>query len=165
MWTKETQTEVTGSSPAQKPASPAVPFNPTATMRRNSSAARNLACLGATLEVKGEITGEEDLQIDGRIEGPISLQDRRLTVGCTAQLNSEVTAREVVVYGKVTGNLCVRDRVEIKKDGSVIGDITTARISIEDGAYFKGRIEIDRSKPQAAADAGSISVPVVAGVN
>jgi cytoskeletal protein CcmA (bactofilin family) len=119
--------------------------------------ARNTACLGASIEVKGRISGEEDLQVDGKVEGPVALNGQRLTVGRTGQLSSEITAREVVVYGKVTGNLRARDRVEIKKDGSVVGDIWTARISIEDGAYFKGRIEIERSKsasesPEEAAE-------------
>lgn len=160
MWTKQTQPEIPGSSPAQWSGSPAGPLNAPAAMRPNSPIARNLACLGATIEVKGKITSEEDLQIDGKVEGPISLQGQRLTVGRTGQLNSEVTAREVAVYGKVTGNLCARDCVEIKKDGSVIGDITTARISIEDGAYVKGRIEIDRAKSSAVAK--SVDVPVAA---
>ena len=109
-------------------------------------AARNLSCIGQGIEVKGKISGDEDLQIDGKVEGPVLLSGQKLTVGRTAQLSSEVTAREIVVYGKVTGNLRAQDRVEIKKDGEVIGDVTTARISVEDGAYFKGRIEIDRAK-------------------
>jgi cytoskeletal protein CcmA (bactofilin family) len=103
--------------------------------------------LGATIVVKGEITADEDLQIDGKVEGNISLRGHRLTVGRTAQLDSEINAREVVVYGNAAGNLRARDRVEIKKDGQVIGDITTTRISIEDGAYFKGHIEIERAQP------------------
>jgi cytoskeletal protein CcmA (bactofilin family) len=129
-------------------------YNPgaTAAARPASPAARNVACLGASLEVKGKISGAEDLQVDGKVEGPITLQGQRLTVGGTGQLASEVAAREVVVYGKLTGNIRASDRVEIKKDGSVIGDITTARISIEDGAYFKGRIEIERAKHQAAVE-------------
>src|SRR6202030_695267 len=102
------------------------------------------APLGASLHVKGEISGSEDLHIDGSVEGLVQLDDRKLTVGATAKLTADVVAREVVVYGSVKGNLRARDRIEIKKDGSVIGDLTTARIMIEDGAYFKGSIEIDR---------------------
>jgi cytoskeletal protein CcmA (bactofilin family) len=158
MWTKETQAEVPSSSPAQLAGSPAGPVKVTATMQ-TSSPAGNLACLGATLKIEGKVTSEEDLQIDGKVQGPISLPGQRLTVGRTAQLNSEVTAGEVIVYGKVTGNLRARDRVEIKKEGSVIGDITTARISIEDGADFKGRIEIDRPKRQTDADSERVGVP------
>jgi cytoskeletal protein CcmA (bactofilin family) len=92
------------------------------------------------------------LQIDGKVDGPISLNGHQLTVGPHAVLSSEIHAGEVVVYGKVVGNLYARDRVDVKTDGSVIGDISTARISIEDGAHFKGRIEIDPAKSQAAAD-------------
>ena len=100
--------------------------------------------LGPSLHVKGEITGGEDLHIDGNIEGTVQLEDRKLTVGTTAKLTADVMAREVVVYGNVKGNLRAKDRIEIKKDGSVVGDLSTARIMIEDGAYFKGSIEINR---------------------
>jgi len=103
------------------------------------------ARLGASLHVKGEISGNEDLHIDGSVEGLVQLDDRKLTIGSSAKLTADVVAREVVVYGTVKGNLRARDRIEIKKDGSVVGDLTTARIMIEDGAYFKGSIEIDRS--------------------
>jgi len=103
------------------------------------------ARLGASLHVKGEITGNEDLAIDGSVEGLVHLEDRKLTIGASAKVTADVIAREVVVYGNVKGNLRARDRIEIKKDGSVIGDLTTARIMIEDGAYFKGSIEIDKA--------------------
>jgi cytoskeletal protein CcmA (bactofilin family) len=108
--------------------------------------------LGASLEIKGHITGSEDLQIDGKVDGPISLHGHELTVGSTAVLHSEIHAGELIVSGKVVGNVHARGRVDIKKDGSIIGDISSARISIEDGAHFKGRIEIDPAKSQAAAD-------------
>jgi len=104
------------------------------------------------LQIKGQIIGTEDLQIDGKVEGSITLRGHQLTVGSTAQLTSEIHAGEVIVYGKVVGNVHARDRVDVKTDGSVVGDISTARISIEDGAHFKGRIEIDPAKSQAAAD-------------
>lgn len=112
------------------------------------------ARLGASLHVKGEITGNEDLSVDGSVEGLIQLEDRKLTVGASAKITADIIAREVVVYGNVKGNLRARDRIEIKKDGSVVGDLTTARIMIEDGAYFKGSIEIDKSGD--AAGSGSL---------
>ncbi|MDE3136391.1 MAG: polymer-forming cytoskeletal protein [Acidobacteriota bacterium] len=105
---------------------------------------RGGARVGAGLHVKGEISGNEDLQIDGAVEGHVQLGERRLTIGASARVTADVQAREVVVFGNVKGNLRARDRIEIKKDGSVVGDLTTARIMIEDGAYFKGSIEIDR---------------------
>lgn len=153
MWTKQQpQTEAPVSSAAQGPTSRVTPFSAPSTPRPGNSSTRNSARLGASLQIKGHITGTEDLQIDGKVDGPITLKGHELTVGSTAQLNSEIHAGEVVVYGKVVGNLHARDRVDVKKDGSVIGDISTARISIEDGAQFKGRIEIDPAKSQAAAD-------------
>jgi len=125
------------------------------------------ARLGASLRVKGEITGNEDLHVDGTVEGLIQLDDRKLTVGMSAKLTADVVAREIVVYGSVKGNLRARDRIEIKKDGSVVGDLTTARIMIEDGAYFKGAIEIDRNASDSGADfaqpaySRALSSPVV----
>ena len=110
-----------------------------------ATADRATARLGSSLHVKGEITGNEDLQIDGSVEGLIQLDERKLTVGATSKVTADVIAREVVVYGNVKGNVRAKDRIEIKKDGSVVGDLTTSRIMIEDGAYFKGSIEIDKS--------------------
>jgi cytoskeletal protein CcmA (bactofilin family) len=95
--------------------------------------------------MKGEISGNEDLHVDGEVEGPIRLGEGKLTVGAAAKLTAEIIAREVVVYGKVQGNVRATDKIEIKKDGSVTGDLTMAQILIEDGAQFKGSIEIRRN--------------------
>lgn len=150
MWTKQqTQTEPPAPPQAAKPS--VVAFNTPSAPGLGSSPARSSARLGSSLQIKGQITGTEDLQIDGKVDGPISLRGHELTVGSTAQLTSEIHARQVIVFGKVVGNLHARDRVDVKSDGSVIGDISTARISIEDGAQFKGRIEIDPTKSQNAA--------------
>ena len=118
----------------------------------STTSSGSIARLGASLHVKGEISGNEDLQIDGSVEGEIQLGDRKLTVGASAELTGDVVAGEVVVYGSVKGNFRARDRIEIKKDGSVVGDLTTARILIEDGAYFKGSIEIDRTESSSDTD-------------
>lgn len=160
MWNKETQPEVPGTSSMKDSRMPGTPMNAPAVNRPNAPAARTLACLGSTIVVKGEITSDEDLQIDGKVDGPISLRGNRLTVGRTAQLNSEINAREVVVYGNASGNLRARDRVEIKKDGQVIGDITTTRISIEEGAYFKGHIEIERTSSSTQESKQAAEIPV-----
>ncbi|OLC88575.1 MAG: hypothetical protein AUH88_00695 [Acidobacteria bacterium 13_1_40CM_4_61_5] len=152
MWSKQQQIDAPASSPAQGPGSSVPSLNAPSAVRPSSPAVQNLARLGSGLQIKGHITGTEDLQIDGKVEGPISLHGHALTVGSTAQLNSEINARDVVVYGKVIGNLHARGRVEVKRDGSVLGDIATARISIEDGAQFRGRIEVDPTKSQTAAD-------------
>lgn len=165
MWNKETQSEMPGSSATHESRIPAAPPATTTAVRPGSPTARPLACLGASVKVKGEISSEEDLQIDGKVDGPVSLPSHRLTVGRTAQLNSEITAREVVVFGKANGNLYARDRVEIKKDGEMVGDIITARISIEDGAYFKGHIEIERAQSAVRRDLEAADVPVGSAAN
>src|ERR1700761_4496102 len=120
------------------------------------------ARLGASLHVKGEITGNEDLHIDGSVEGLVHLEDRKLTVGATAKLTADVIAREVVVYGNVKGNVRAKDRIEIKKDGSVVGDLTTSRIMIEDGAYFKGSTEIDKSSEKEPSRGSAFAKPATA---
>src|SRR6202030_505837 len=114
MWTKEAQAEVPGMSPSKESKIPGAPGNGPAGIRPSAPIARTLACLGSTIVVKGEISSDEDLQVDGKVEGPISLRGHRLTVGRTAQLNSEINAAEVIVYGNASGNLHARDRVEIK---------------------------------------------------
>jgi cytoskeletal protein CcmA (bactofilin family) len=159
MWTKEAQPEVPGIPASKETKISGAPAIASAGIRPSPPMARTLACLGSTIVVKGEITSDEDLQVDGKVEGPISLRGHRLTVGRTAQLNSEITAAEVVVYGNASGNLHARDRVEIKKDGRVIGDIVTRRISIEDGAYFKGRIEIDRAQSPVQGSKETEEIP------
>jgi cytoskeletal protein CcmA (bactofilin family) len=116
-----------------------------------ATADRATARLGASLHVKGEISGNEDLVIDGSVEGLVQLDERKLTIGATAKVTADIIAREVVVYGTVKGNLRAKDRIEIKKDGSVNGDLTTARIMIEDGAYFKGSIEIDKTEQKESS--------------
>ena len=100
---------------------------------------------GSSLHLKGEISGNEDVHIDGTVEGLVHLDERKLTVGATARLTADIIAGEVIVYGIVKGNVRGKGKIEIKKDGSVNGDLTTAQIIIEDGAYFKGSIEIEKS--------------------
>src|SRR6202022_3887648 len=128
-----------------------------------ATADRATARLGSSLHVKGEITGNEDLQIDGSVEGLVQLDERKLTIGATSKVTADIIAREVVVYGNVKGNVRAKDRIEIKKDGSVIGDLTTSRIMIEDGAYFKGSIEIDKSSEKESRSALAKPAAVPAG--
>lgn len=119
---------------------------------------RATARLGPNLHVKGEISGGEDLLIEGSVEGLIELSEQKVTIGASAKVTADIVAREVVAYGTVNGNLRAKGRIEIKKDGSVTGDLTTARIVIEDGAYFKGSIEIDTSAKRESGIASSPSL-------
>jgi len=106
--------------------------------------------LGSSLHVKGEISGNEDLIVDGFVEGLIQLDKRKLTIGTTAKMTAEIMVGELVVYGKMQGNVRANGRIEIKKDGSMDGDLTTAQIMIEDGANFKGSIQIEKSAEKEA---------------
>jgi cytoskeletal protein CcmA (bactofilin family) len=109
------------------------------------------ARLGPSLHVKGEISGSEDLLIEGSLEGIVQLDERKLTIGTAAKVTADIIAGEVVVSGIVKGNVRAKNRIEIKRDGSITGDLITAQIMIEDGAYFKGSIEIDRSAEKAGS--------------
>ena len=122
------------------------------------------ATIGKSLVIKGEVTGSESLYIDGRVEGSINLSGNRVTIGRNGVVAANISAREIVVLGKVRGNLTASDRVDIRSDGSLTGDVVAARISIEDGAFFKGGIDIRKagtagaktdSKPEEGAKSSS----------
>jgi cytoskeletal protein CcmA (bactofilin family) len=107
-----------------------------------TAAAGEQATIGKSLIVKGEVSGSESLYIDGKVEGAINLPGNRVTVGRNGQVAANIMAREIVVLGKVRGNCQASDRVDIRSEGSLTGDVIAARISIEDGAFFKGGIDI-----------------------
>jgi cytoskeletal protein CcmA (bactofilin family) len=121
-----------------------------------SRVARDLACLGPGLTLKGELTGHEDLYLDCKFEGPVNFGGHRVTIGKNSSVEGDVVAREAILLGKLSGDLNAHDRMEIKKGGSFTGDLTTGRISIEEGAFFKGRIEVDPSSKPLGADLGTI---------
>jgi cytoskeletal protein CcmA (bactofilin family) len=125
---------------------------PSTNLSTSSLTARPPSHLGPELKIRGEINGDEDLTIDGKIEGPISLGNHRLTLGPRAQILGDINSREIVVFGEVKGNLIAQDRVDVRRDASVIGDLTTSRIAIEDGAHVKGAIEINWSNSRSSAD-------------
>ena len=133
---------------------------------------RGAASIGKSVTIKGQIFSREDLIVDGEIEGAIELNEHRLTVGPNGRVRAGVKAREIVVLGTIDGNVEALDKIDIRKDAKLVGDIKTARIIIEDGAYFKGSIDIVKNetpkptapRPQAAA-AGSSTSPQPAPVS
>ncbi|MEY2393876.1 MAG: hypothetical protein QOF94_221 [Acidobacteriaceae bacterium] len=130
----------TPSTPATMANEPSVAPRPATSSSTTTTA--DQATIGKSLVIKGEVTGSESLYIDGRVEGSISLAGNRVTIGRNGVVAANINAREIVVLGKVRGNLTASDRVDIRSDGSLTGDVVAARISIEDGAYFKGGIDI-----------------------
>src|SRR5579871_1554976 len=128
------------------PSAPAVTASePAAAPRPVTTTTADQATIGKSLVIKGEVTGSESLYIDGRVEGSINLSGNRVTVGRNGVVSANINAREIVVLGKVRGNLTASDRVDIRSDGSLTGDVVAARISIEDGAFFKGGIDIRKA--------------------
>lgn len=123
-----------------------------ATPNAPSSIARAPSYLGPGLHVKGEITGNEDLKVDSKVEGSISIGGFRLTVGPGAHLDADIVAREATISGKVNGDIRACDRIEITKSASIVGDLTTGKIMIEEGAYFKGGVEIGSRDTRIGTD-------------
>jgi len=109
-----------------------------------SAPASGLAQIGKSVVIKGELSGSEDLYVDGQVEGSVALEGNSLTVGPNGQVRASVAAKGVVIQGKVEGNIQAGERVELRKSALVTGDITTKRISIEEGAYLKGKVEVQR---------------------
>ena len=133
---------------APRPAPPAPAFEPPG---RAPAPAGDQATIGKGLFIKGEISGSESLFVDGKVEGSINLPGNRVTVGRNGQVAANITAREIVVLGKVRGNVVASDRVDIRAEGSLSGDVAAARISIEDGAFFKGGIDIRKPDVKQAS--------------
>jgi len=130
--------------PAQNLAnSQKTPLNPNPyTPPKTISAPMEQATIGRSLVIKGEVSGSEPLYIDGRIEGTITVTDNRVTIGRNGSVVANVSAREVVIMGNVKGNIQCTDRLDIRSEGSLTGDVVTQRISVEDGAVVKGAVEV-----------------------
>ena len=150
MW-KPNQPGSSSPTPSNEPVRPAPPATPSfessprpAAQSSSPAAAATgeQATIGKSLIIKGEVSGSESLYIDGKVEGSINLSGNRVTVGRNGQVAANISAREIVVLGKVRGNVNASDRVDIRSEGSLTGDVTAQRISIEDGAFFKGGIDI-----------------------
>jgi cytoskeletal protein CcmA (bactofilin family) len=111
--------------------------------------------IGQSVEIKGTLTGNEDLTIEGMVDGKILVKDHALTIGANGRITAEVHAKTVVVVGQVVGNITADDKVEIAPSGSVEGDIRAPRVAIADGAKFKGSIDMDRKSASSTATKGA----------
>lgn len=181
MWTKRKEDEVP--QRPERPAGPPIPAAPAMEPHRRetntmSSPARNFenesapvrsgsAALGKNVTVKGQIFAREDLTIDGEVEGTVECHDHRLTIGPNARVQAGLKAREIIIQGSIQGNVEAADKIDIKREAKLVGDIKTSRIVIEDGAYFKGSIDISKAaapKPAPApASSPAAAQPVGAG--
>ena len=125
--------------------------------------------IGKSVFIKGELSGSEDLTIEGNVEGRIELKDNTLTIGPNGKIRAEVFAKQVIVLGEVVGNVTASEKVDIRDNGSVDGDVTSPRVAIAEGAHFRGAIDMQRATPPAgqaaskpAAKDASPAAPAVA---
>ena len=137
-------------------------LNPVATVKTVTSPIEQ-ATIGRSLVIKGEISGSESLYVDGRIEGTISFKEHRVTVGRNGVVAANIVARDVVIMGKVTGNIECSDRVDIRSEGSLTGDIISRRISVEDGAMLRGSVQLAPADKQEKASRSETPKVMAAG--
>jgi cytoskeletal protein CcmA (bactofilin family) len=171
MWSKRKEDEL-----PQRPEKPAIPPVPAVEPQRKdttmSSPSRTFepepltpsrssgsAALGKNVTVKGQIFAREDLTIDGEVEGTVECHEHRLTIGPNARVQAGLKAREIIIQGSIQGNVDATDKIDIKKEAKLVGDIKTSRIVIEDGAYFKGSIDISKPQVRAQAQQGGATTP------
>ena len=159
MW-KPTNQPTPPPAPEPQRYTPPAPEQPVS--RPSAVTPQEQATLGKSLVIKGEVTGSESLYIDGRVEGSINLPGNRVTVGRNGVVSANITAREIVVLGKVRGNMVASDRFDIRSEGSLTGDIVAQRVSIEEGAFFKGAIEIRKAGQKANGEKEAAAEPAVA---
>jgi cytoskeletal protein CcmA (bactofilin family) len=147
MWGKQNEGQMIQNQPAQpSPPAPAAP----ATNHQHHSPAPGPTVLGKSMKIIGEVSSDEELYLDGDLEGKLELRNR-LTIGPNSKVNADIKAQEIVVFGTVKGNVESESRVSLRTGASIVGDIKTAGIVIEDGAYFKGGIDISRASDAAKA--------------
>jgi cytoskeletal protein CcmA (bactofilin family) len=115
------------------------------------------AHIGKSVIIKGELSGSEDLYVDGQVEGSIELHGNRLTIGPHGQVRADVNAKAVIIQGKLEGNIRAAERAELTKSAIAVGDIATQRVAIEEGAYFKGKVDIQRDAAKTAPGAAAAS--------
>ena len=115
-----------------------------------------VASIGKSIVINGELSGSEDLTVEGQVEGKIELRDHVLTVGSNGRIKAQVSAKAIVVFGQVTGNLSATEKVDIKENGSVDGDIVAPRVAIADGSHFRGSIDMQRKEQSSSKQPSSV---------
>jgi len=149
-------------SPPAAVAAPSIPTQHKETPKAEPHRA-DVGHIGKSVQIKGELTGSEDLYLDGSIEGTVDLRDHSLIIGPNGKIKASISARDLVVHGRVEGNITATGRVELRKSCTLIGDVSTQRIVIEDGAFFKGAIDI-KEKSQPAETRKPLAVAASAGM-
>src|SRR4051812_24426005 len=138
-------------APAPQPAAPAQTGAPSPRPEMSHHMEKDIVNIGKSVVIKGELNGSEDLTIEGHVEGTIQLRDHVLTIGPNGRIKAQVFAKAVIVLGEVTGNVTASDKVDIRDNGSVDGDIVSPRVAIAEGAHFRGSVDMQRKAAAAAA--------------
>jgi cytoskeletal protein CcmA (bactofilin family) len=168
MWKRDESVKpATPPAPAPAaPAPPAVSMPAASSERRHQPLQGENVNIGKSVVIKGELSGSEDLTIEGNVEGRIELKENILTIGPNGKIRAEVFAKSVIVLGEVTGNVTASEKVDIRDNGSVDGDITSPRVAIAEGAHFRGSVDMQRSggakAPAAAAAKPAAAAPAPA---
>ena len=157
--------EPTRTIPLSTSVTPQVGLNPIPTVRVEKTEMPNVASIGKSLHVKGELSGNEDLAVEGKVEGKIALNGYNVTIGETGRVAAEIQAKSVVVGGLVHGNIVAGDRVEVAATGTLMGDIRAPRVVLADGCRFKGSIDMDTKSGAAASVAAPATSRVTGGTS
>ena len=174
MWKRDESVRPTSGQPASAPAPAAPAGTPSPRADISHQMEKDIVNIGKSVVIKGELNGSEDLTIEGHVEGTIQLRDHVLTIGPNGRIKAQVFAKSVIVLGEVTGNVTASDKVDIRDNGSVDGDIVSPRVAIAEGAHFRGSVDMQRKaaaptaspKPVAAAPqpaAAPASAPAAGG--
>ena len=150
MWKRDESVRPASGQPAAPPAppAPATAGAPAPRAEASQNRERDTVNIGKSVVIKGELNGSEDLTIEGQVEGTIQLKDHVLTIGANGRIKAQVFAKAVIVLGEVTGNVTASDKVDIRDNGSVDGDIVSPRVAIAEGAHFRGSVDMQRKGGQ-----------------
>src|SRR5262245_13096293 len=165
MWKRDEAVRPASGPPAGAPPTPLSAAAPTQRPEPTRQLEKDIVNIGKSVVIKGELNGSEDLTIEGHVEGTIQLRDHVLTIGPNGRIKAQVFAKSVVVQGEVTGNVTASDKVDIRDNGSVDGDIVSPRVAIAEGAHFRGSVDMQRKGGAAAtapkpASAAAPATPV-----
>lgn len=171
MWKRDEAVRPPSGQPAAQPQPAPAPAGTTSRPEADRSLERDNVNIGKSIVIKGELSGSEDLTIEGQVEGTIQLKDNILTIGPNGKIKAQVFAKAVIVLGEVNGNVTASEKVDIRDNGSVDGDIVSPRVAIAEGAHFRGSVDMQRkgappvSKPAAAAAEKAAPTPAAAGAS
>jgi cytoskeletal protein CcmA (bactofilin family) len=161
MWKRDESVRPASGQPAGSPHPPTAAVPPGPRQEASHHMEKDIVNIGKSVVIKGELNGSEDLTIEGHVEGTIQLRDHVLTIGPNGRIKAQVFAKAVIVLGEVTGNVTASDKVDIRDNGSVDGDIVSPRVAIAEGAHFRGSVDMQR-KAGAPAQAKAAATPAPA---